>query len=67
VALGLPFVALAWLRGGLALNALLCAVALAGYALLLLRLNVVRREELVALRAILQRGDGGPGDEPSLA
>ena len=65
VALGLPFLALAGLRGGHAVNALLFAVALAGYAVLLVRLGVIRRDELAALRAILFRREvvAPPGEE----
>jgi O-antigen/teichoic acid export membrane protein len=55
VALGLPFAALAPLGGGAAADALLCALAFAAYAALLLRLGVVTMSELAALRDVLRR------------
>jgi O-antigen/teichoic acid export membrane protein len=65
VALGLPFLALAGLRGGPAVDVLLFAVAIAGYAVLLVRFDVIRRDELAALRAILLRREvvASPAEE----
>jgi O-antigen/teichoic acid export membrane protein len=49
VGLGVLPMALVWLRSSLVVNAVLCAVAIAGYTLILLACRVVRMSELRAL------------------
>lgn len=63
VALGLPWFALAVWRGTLVTDALLCAAALAGYALVLFQFGVLRTDELATLRAALRRRPREPAAE----